>query len=286
MDSPRDTVVIGLDASPDSGRALDWAAAEAARRGLPLHLIHALEPVFSELPLTAIQERERHETAERLLVEARAQVGRSYPVAVHAEVVDRPAVPAVLAAARSASLVVLGARGHGVIHGLLLGSVSRHVSQHAPCPVVVVRERADPRQDRILVGVDGSPGSQDALGFAMEHAGRRNAPVLAVYGWHERDLGASSMVTWTRAAERIAAAERMLEEALGPWRSKHPDVELSGEAVPVHPARLLADGSEHAGLVVVGSRGRGEFAGLLLGSVSQEVLQHARCPVAVVHRRT
>ena len=286
MDSPRDTVVVGLDPGPDSERVLEWAAAEAATRGLSLCLIHALEPVITELPLTPERNGTRHETAERLLVEARAHIQLAHPVTVRTEVVDRPAVPAVLDAARDASLVVLGARGHGVIHGLLLGSVSRHVSQHARCPVVVVREQADPRQDRILVGVDGSPGSQDALGFAIEHAARRNAPVMAVYGWHERDYGASSMTTWTRSAEQIAAAERMLEEVLNPWRSEHPGVQLSGEAIPVHPARLLADGSEHAGLVVVGSRGRGEFAGLLLGSVSQEVLQRARCPVAVVHRRT
>jgi nucleotide-binding universal stress UspA family protein len=285
MDPEQDTVVVGIDASPDSARALDWAGAEAARSGSALRLIHALEPVLTEMPLTTEEERERRDTAERLLSEARAQVQRTFPVSVRTDLVDRFAAPGVLAAADRASLVVLGARGHGVIHGLMLGSVSRHMSQHAPCPVVVVREPADPCQDRVLVGVDGSPGSQDALGFAMEHAARRNAPVVAVHGWHERDLGASSMVTWTRSAERIAAAGRMLEGVLGPWRSKHPDVELSAEAIPMHPARLLADGSEHAGLIVVGSRGRGEFAGLLLGSVSQEVLQHARCPVAVVHRR-
>jgi len=210
---------------------------------------------------------------------------RDYSVAVSTEVVDAPAVSALLDIARTAALVVLGARGHGPVHGLLLGSVTRHVTQYASCPVVVVRGQADPRQNRLLVGVDGSPNSQDALGFAMEHAARLEAPVTAVYGWHERDFGASSMVTWTRSAERIAAGERLLDEILAPWKAKFPTVDLAGEAIPVHPARLLADGSEHAGLVVVGSRGRGEFAGLLLGSVSQEVLQHARCPVAVVHKR-
>ena len=283
MSPRRDAVIVGLDASPDSERALDWAAAEAARRGLELHLVHALVTGLSELLTTDRIEHERRHAADRLLTEARAHVVNAYPVGVSTEMVDRPAVPALLDATGAAALVVLGARGHGPIQGLLLGSVTRHVSQYARCPVVVVREPADPRQRRIMVGVDGSPSSDDALGFAMEHAARCEAPLVAKYGWHERDFGAAAPATWSRIGDRIAAGERMLEEILAPWRAKYPAVEVSAEAIPVHPARMLADGSEHAGLVVVGSRGRGEFAGLLLGSVSQEVLQHARCPVAVVH---
>jgi nucleotide-binding universal stress UspA family protein len=283
MDPQPGPVVVGLDAGPDSARALDWAAADAVRRGLPLHLIHALAAEPGVLPPTPPLERARRQAGERLLSAARDHVVHDHPLEVSTELVLRPAVPALLDATRRATLVVLGARGHGPIHGLLLGSVTRHLSQHARCPVVVVREQADPRQDRILVGVDGSPSSQDALGFALAHAARSAAPVVAVFGWHEPDLGASSMTTWTRSAERIAAAERMLDGVLAPWKAKFPAVGVAREAIPVHPARLLADGSEHAGLLVVGSRGHGEFAGLLLGSVSQEVLQHARCPVVVVH---
>jgi nucleotide-binding universal stress UspA family protein len=285
MGARPDAVIVGLDAGPDSARALEWAGAEAVRRGLPLHLMHVLVRELSELEPTPEMERDLRERAEALLSDARDHVKRNFAVAVSAEVVDAPVVSALVDATRTAALVVLGARGHGPVHGLLLGSVTRHVSQHAHCPVVVVREPADPRQKRVLVGVDGSSNSQDALGFAMEHAARGSAPVVAVYGWHERDYGASSMSTWTRSAERIAAEERVLGEILAPWKAKYPAVDLSGEAIPVHPARLLAEGSEHASLVVVGSRGRGEFTGMLLGSVSQEVLQHARCPVAVVHRR-
>jgi nucleotide-binding universal stress UspA family protein len=278
-------VVVGLDAGPDSVRALDWAAAEAVRSGLPLRLIHALVRGFSVLPTTPETELDLRLAAEALLSDASNRVTQACSVPVSTQVVDAPVVSVLVDATRTAALVVLGARGHGPVHGLLIGSVTRHVSQYAHCPVVVVREQADPRQQRVLVGVDGSPNSQHALGFAMEHAARRGAPVVAMYGWHERDYGASSMTTWTHSAERIAIEEGMLGDILATWRAKYPTVEVSGQAIPVHPARLLADGSEHAGLVVVGSRGRGEFAGLLLGSVSQEVLQYARCPVAVVHQR-
>jgi len=179
---------------------------------------------------------------------------------------------------------VVGARGHGAVTGLLLGSVSQHVSRHAPCPVVVVREQADPKARRIVVGVDGSPSGDNAIGFAFDAASRNEAPLVAIHAWH--DVTASRVVgpsyaALANVAERIAAGERLLAEALAGWAEKYPDVTVTREAIPVHPARVLADATEHAALVVVGSRGRGEFTGLLLGSVSQAVLHHARCPVAV-----
>jgi nucleotide-binding universal stress UspA family protein len=105
-----------------------------------------------------------------------------------------------------------------------------------------------------------------------------------VYGWRDHDslTTGSGSPAWMHTAERIASGERLLERALAPWVEKYPDVEVTREAIPVAPARALADASEHAAMVVVGTRGRGGFAGLLLGSVRRSVLHHARCPVLVV----
>ncbi|HXV92263.1 MAG TPA: universal stress protein [Pseudonocardia sp.] len=286
MVAPRGAIVVGLDAGPDSTRGLDWAATAADRRGLALHLLHAMSAGYSELPPTPAEHREMRNRAESLLAHACARIECSHDVAVTTEVVERSPAPALIAASEKASMAVVGARGHGALFGLMLGSVSRHVAQYARCPVVVVREQADPAQRRIVVGVDGSPGSDEALGFAFETAAGQDAPLVAVLAWHERGAGTFGIGAPDRAkaAERIEAGERLLDGALAAWRARYPDVDLTREVVPGHPARVLADASAQSALVVVGSRGRGEFAGLLLGSVGQSVLHHARCPVAVVHR--
>lgn len=284
MTVPPHPIVVGIDASADSERGVAWAAHEARTQGLPLRLLHALPPLHTDVPLTASDERVLWESAKRLVDKARASLDPASGVSATSDVVDGLPARALIEASREAELVVLGARGHHALSGLLLGSVSQQVCAHAHCPVVVVREPADPRQHRIVVGVDGSAGSDLALGYAMRLAAREKAPVTAVYGWRDHDsmtTGPGSP-TWMYTAERIASGERLLERALAPWLDKYPDVEVTREAIPVAPARVLADASEHAAMVVVGTRGRGGFAGLLLGSVSRSVLHHARCPVVVV----
>jgi nucleotide-binding universal stress UspA family protein len=274
MNAHHGAMVVGIDAGSDSPLGLDWAATAAAGRGLPLHLVHALGIGYSELPPTPREERERHERAQRLLTDATARAGALGADKVTTEIVDRPPAPALLDAAGTAATVVLGARGHGALFGMLIGSVSRHVSQHAPCTVVVVREPANPGQRRIVVGVDGSAGSDVALGYAFDSAARDGRPLVAVHGWRDHSTGAAGIesAAWSRTAERIERGERLLDEALREWTAKYPQVHVSREAIPVHPARLLADASENAALVVVGARGHGGFVGLLLGSVSQSVL--------------
>lgn len=284
MSTPQGSIVAGIDASPDSRRGLDWATAAAVGRGAPLHLVHAVPPPNSVLPPTSAEYRAMRDSAERLLADALAWVTPSGAAPVTTEIIEQPAAPALIAASPGASIVVIGARGHGAVSGLLLGSVSQHVSRHAGCPVVVARERANPHEHRIVVGVDGSPGSDRAIDFAIEIAARNQVPLVAVHGWRDRSSGTTGTGSpaWAKSIERIRTDERLLADALAGWTAKYPEVEIVQESIPVHPARLLADASEHAALVVVGSRGRGGFLGLLLGSVSQSVLHHARCPVAVV----
>jgi nucleotide-binding universal stress UspA family protein len=166
----------------------------------------------------------------------------------------------------------------------MLGSVSQHVARHADCPVVVVREPEDHSATRIVVGVDGGPAGEAALGFAFDEAARRGSPLTAVQSYGEHTLSGTGVVLPMErpAGEVRATYERELYALLVPWKEKFPDVTVRAEVVPGHPVRLLRDVSERAALVVVGSRGRGGFASLLLGSVSTGVLHRARCPVVVV----
>ncbi|WP_028923900.1 universal stress protein [Pseudonocardia acaciae] len=284
MSVPPEAVVAGVDASSDSARGLARAAEEARARGVPLHVVHALPPIYTEMPLAPADERALWDSAKEVVDAALAALDPRPAVPVTSEVVNDLPAKVLIGASRQASLVVLGARGHTALSGLLLGSVSQQVCSHAHCPVVVARETADPNARRIVVGVDGSAGADLALGYAMQVAARDQVPVTAVFGWRDHDgrTTGTGAPAWTHTAERIAAAERLLERATEAWASKYPDVAVTREAIPVAASRILADASEHAAMVVVGTRGRGGFAGLLLGSVSHSVLHHARCPVAVV----
>jgi nucleotide-binding universal stress UspA family protein len=148
---------------------------------------------------------------------------------------------------------------------------------------VVARPVAHPAASRIVVGVDGSGGSDAALEFACRRAELTGEDVVVVHGWRDgRATGTTRREVPDEFMDRIAREERQLAEAVAGFRSAHPGVRLEPEAIPVVAWRALADASAAATLVVVGSRGRGAFSGMLLGSVSQQVLQHAQCPVAVV----
>jgi nucleotide-binding universal stress UspA family protein len=183
-------------------------------------------------------------------------------------------------------LVVLGHRGLGGFAGLLLGSVGVAVSAHAHCPVVVVRGNARPETARrpVAVGLDDSPQADLAIGFAFEEAACRQVGLTAVRAWTPPHL---PWQTATRPlvydADELESAERHLAEtALAGWRDKYPGVRVTIRLVPGGAGHALVTASHDSQLMVVGSRGRGGFAGLLLGSVSQQLLHHAHCPVAVV----
>jgi nucleotide-binding universal stress UspA family protein len=223
--------------------------------------------------------------AQRVLERA-AQIARTTPeVEVTTEEVALRGAEALVAASEGATAVVVGARGHGRVAGALLGSVSQHVARHAVCPVVVVREPADRSSRTIVVGVDEGPSSRHAVDFALRVAEAEKAPVLALRAWHDAALERSGVVLALRQDldEELRRAETASVDAvLTPAMADHPGVVVTTDVVAAHPQRVLTDASQHAALVVVGTRGRGGFSGLLLGSVSQALLQHAHCPVAVV----
>jgi nucleotide-binding universal stress UspA family protein len=275
MNTRAGEVVVGYDGSGDSELALDWADALAAEQGRGLRVL------ISEVDPTQVLEATSDWHAARIAQlesDARDRLAGARTRETSVELIGVPPSQALIDASAKAATVVIGARGHSLLSGVVLGSVSQHVTRHASCPVVVVRAPYHPDAERVVVGVDGSTGSRKALEFAFDHASRSGAPVTAIHAWRDGARGDAR----EGLVEEIRAAERILAEALAGFADQYPDVKVTTEAVPVVPQRVLADASQAASLVVVGSRGLGAFAGLLLGSVSQSVLHHAQCPVAVV----
>jgi nucleotide-binding universal stress UspA family protein len=188
---------------------------------------------------------------------------------------------------RIARLVVLGSRGTGGFAALLVGSVAVALSAHGYCPVVVIHTPAEddepPAAGPVVVGDDGSELSDAALTFAFEAAAARGVPLVAVHTWLDVNMAG----TWTLLPDTIdwdwlqAQEQKRLTERIALWKDKYPQVHVRPIVVRDSPAHALLDHAAGAQLVVVGSRGRGVFAGLGLGSVSQTLLHHAECPVAV-----
>lgn len=293
-------VVVGVDGSEPSRRAVRWAAREARLRGAPIRLVHAwLWPMY-HVPLGpppgAPPEAGLRNQAQAVLDAARHEVAQAEPeVPVETVLEVAEAAGALLRHAHGAELVIVGDRGLGGFSGLLLGSVGIHVAAHAPCPVVVVRGRTDrsdtsePGREQgavapVVVGVDGSAGSDTALGYALEEADLRGAPLVAVHAWsYPAPVGVD--LPWgfdDGAAERHA--EQLLDDAVSRWTAKYPQVEVIRRLNPSRPSAALVDESARAQLVVVGCRGRGALRGLLLGSVSHAAIHHAECPVMVVRQ--
>jgi nucleotide-binding universal stress UspA family protein len=290
MNTPRPgrTVVVGIDGSEPARRAVRWAAQEAVRRGVPLRVVTAFEWVRGRL-IGQIGLGESYRdimlgVARRQLAEAVRVAEREQPaLEVHSQLVVGFPIPVLTTEAQRADLVVLGDRGLGGVTGLLVGSVAVALAADAECPVVVVRgeaETPDPGGP-VVVGVDGSPTSEAALAFAFEAAAARKVPLVAVHTWWDLfvDPTMAPLLDW----DAIEVDERaLLAERLAGWGEKYPDVPVERLVMRDRPARALVDQSMRAQLVVVGSRGRGGIAGLLLGSVSHAVLHRAHCPVAVV----
>ena len=291
-------VVAGVDYSRASETAVGRAAGQAHRRGVELRLVHGLlVPVPTLTPMAPYYDHQALlAEAEERLADVAARVRSRYPdLLVSTHVAAGFGGKALVDESAAASLVVVGSRGQGGFLGVLLGSVAAQVSTYARCPVLVVRQEkasASPDSRPVLVGVDGSVRSPDALRFAAEEAGARDVPLIAVHVWSIPQLTALSVGTvWSpnltvAAAQLRAAAERILADALAGWPQQYPTVEIQRRSVHGdEPARtLLAIATEvDAGLIVVAARGRGGVAGMLLGSVSQTLVAHAGTSVAVIH---
>ncbi|MEU4669698.1 universal stress protein [Amycolatopsis sp. NPDC023774] len=282
-------VLAGVDGSASARHAAVWAAEVAVRRGAVLRLVQAYvvpSPEVSGVAVTAVREGFRSR-AESGVAEAENAVLAKWPSArIERAVVDGGRVGVLLRECANAEVVVLGSRGLGGFTGLLIGSTAVSLAAHAPCPVVVVRGRRPddppPAAGPVLVGLDGSPDSNDALGYACEEAVARGTALAAVHTWNEITPEGKLRAPGTRPQDVAATGRRRVDEQLAPWREKFPDLTIDVVVVQGRPVRTLLELGADARLVVVGSRGRGGFTGMLLGSTSQALLVHSACPVAVV----
>ncbi|MFC4054054.1 universal stress protein [Actinomadura syzygii] len=273
-------VVVGYDGSKKGVQALDWAAGEARARGVPLTVLHAWN-VYVGGPV-AVPVVDLQALGQEIVDEGVEHVRRAAPeLSVRGVLARGPAAAELIDVGRSADLIVLGPRGLGGFAGLVLGSVSAQVAAHAACPVVIVRGDLDAGPGRVVVGVDGSAASRSALELAFAEADARGHSVHAVTAWESvpvKDLPPLADEDGMRAAAEARQARLMI-----PMRERHPGVDVRAEVVSGSPREVLLAAAADARLLVVGSRGLGGFRGLLLGSVSQALVEHASCPVVVVH---
>ena len=287
-------ITVGVDGSPIGREALRWALAEARLRGARLRVVHS----WSIPPLTAtgvgmipaydLLRGELGAAAEKTLAGELEQAGaRGENVEIEPRIVQGDAARAILDAAADADLLVVGSRGHGSVTGAVLGSVSRACLYHAPCPVAVVRASNHAQHSRIVVGADGSTGATAALEWAFAEARLRGAVVHVVTAYEEPwGAAAGGHAGPELIVELRAALADDAERRLGEVRAAAPDdVEITGEAVFGPPGQALVEAAADADLLVVGSRGRGGFKSLLLGSVSQHSAAHAGGVVVVVRGR-
>jgi nucleotide-binding universal stress UspA family protein len=281
------TVVVGVDGSESALEAAVWAAKAAERQGRSLTVLGAYETqAAAYAPALVIPQdvidiirKESEEHVHRAAAKAR-EVAPS--VEVTGKIVEGRPSPVLIDASQDASLVVVGSRGLGGVRGLFLGSVGVDVAAHAESPVVVYAGAGGPGP--VVVGIDGSELSEAALSSAFEQASLLGAKLKVVHTW--TDLASDALNGYGLDADQLQRladeAHEVVAERIAGFGSDYPDVEIERVVVPDGPANQLLEHATDAQLLVLGSRGRGGFRGLLLGSTSQAVLHKATCPVLVV----
>ena len=284
-------VVVGVDGSAHARQALRFALAEAALRGARVVVVGswAVPPLAATgvgmIPAFDLLRAELGDSASEVLARELAEVpDAAAGVEVEQHVAQGDAAGVLVEAAAGAELLVVGSRGRGGVTGTVLGSVSRACLHHAPCPVAVVHDAGPTERSRIVVGVDGSPGASAALEWACAEARLRDVGVYAVCAYDEpwgiASLGMSSAAAVAELRTALAVdAEEALEAAKA---AATEGVGVTGEAIQGAAGPALVSASDGSSLLVVGSRGRGGFTSLLLGSVSQYCAAQARGVVVVV----
>ncbi|MBC9717393.1 universal stress protein [Streptomyces sp. TRM66268-LWL] len=284
-------ITVGVNGSRESLAAVDWAAEEALRCGLPLRIVHAWEVPPAKGDQEALPELQvPRYWARRILRGCADRAAERFPqVVLDAEQISRPPVPALLAESGSAELLVLGHQGLGGMAAAFAGSVGEAVVAQARRPVVLVRADGDTARDvppgagntvaprGVLVAVDPSRAGDDLLAVAFEAARRRGASLMVLYAWRPAE---------GHGAARRKAGRREAVQALGalidPWRDKYPTVELRAQVVQDRPAHALGAAARDASLVIVGRRIRHSSLGSHTGRVTHWAMHHVHCPVVVV----
>ncbi|MEW2478368.1 universal stress protein [Mycobacterium sp. NPDC049093] len=280
-------IVVGVDGSPASDNAVAWAARDAALRGVELTLVHALPGAMSPVWLDVALPQDYWDYQDQLgqdVLDAAQRIAQeaagAHPLHIVTKAVPGHAVATLIEYSRRADLVVVGSRGLSKWGRRLLGSVSSSLALHAHGPMAVIPHNERPPTAPVVVGVDGSPASELATAIAFDEASRRGVELVVLHTWTDLNFEFPA-VKWE---DLSSEAERALSEQLAGWGERYPDVAVRRVVMPDEPARQLLAQAETAQLVVVGNRGRGGFAGMLLGSVSSAVVHSSTAPVIVARQ--
>ncbi|MGI5951987.1 MAG: universal stress protein [Brooklawnia sp.] len=289
--NPAGRIVVGTDTSVRADRAVDWAADRAQALGRELLIVHVVpERPFAGSPQTAATYEEQYfANAQEAIGKVVTRTRERHPgLVVTGQMVKGHASKVLAEASMDAELVVVGARGQSAPLSMkLLGGVSDAVAAHSHGPVAIITDEAQEHpQGPVVVGVDDAPEAQAAIALAFQAAQARAVPLVALYAW---DIGPQEtpwdIAIWSEEAGSIQdRLVQLVDELLVEHKARHPAVEVVTRVVRDRPHDALVHASKQAGLVVVGSRGRGGFAGLLLGSTSKRVMREALCPVIVVRK--
>lgn len=282
---PRPTVVVGVDGSEHGDRAIRYAVTEARRRAIGITLVHAVHetaPLAAMLPLYSVEALA--EVGRRLVEDAERRVSELDPnLRVGSSVKPGSTVGILVAAGAHAAVIVLGHRSRSLAGRVLTSSTTTGVAARAHCPTVSVPDTWTPGtvHGRVVVGVDESDASHDALDTAFAEARRRGASLTVLHAWRlplaYDDIIASRV--WLE--EWSDTADEHLAKTLAPWREVYPDVPVEVSLRHDWPGPALVTASESADLIVVGRRGHGAPLGIYLGSMARMLVREARCPVMV-----
>jgi len=293
-------IVVGVESSPGSKLAVEWAAREAAMRNVPLRIVHAAYPTVGAwagwgMPAPppegfAHMQEALEDQARKVIDEATGIVDAAIEgndrLEVSSEIVWLSPAAALVDRSEKAQMIVVGYCGQGALERGLPGSVSTALIYYAHCPVAVIHDDAPqpfgPTGPPVLVGIDGSPASELATAIAFDEASWRGVDLVALHACSDAQWPDLPELEWSAIQ---ATAEETLGERLAGWGERYPNVTVRKVVVSDHPAHHLLEASISAQLVVVGSHGRGGFAGMLLGSVSSTIAHAAPVPVIVARGR-
>jgi nucleotide-binding universal stress UspA family protein len=289
MNIDQGTIVVGIDGSKPSGRALHWAAeqADAEHRALTLvHAIPAAAPAYPNAGMITIGDaREALEASgHAMLAAARTEVHQHRPgLEIHLVLQYADAAGLLERMSATAAMVVVGSHGRGPIRSKLLGSVSVRLVRHAHCPVVVVRPgKVGTVRNGVVVGLDARLESQPVLEFAYREASLRGLPLTLLHGTSAPASGTLEAVYVPMTPQEREAGLLALAEVVSGMTEKYPDVRVTTDVLDGQPEDLLVRIGERMDLIVVGSHQAHGLERVLFGSVSVAVVERATCPVAVV----
>ncbi|WP_328647968.1 universal stress protein [Amycolatopsis sp. NBC_00348] len=289
----RQQIIVGVDGSASALQAARWAGDEAARRHLPVRVVHAVAvPALSYgagvRPPDGFSEVLETQ-GRQWLADAETAIRSGHPdLEIHTDLATGSPVTELLKASADARLVALGSRGLGGFSGMLTGSTVVAMVARGRCPIVVVRGGGR-ENGPVVLGMDGSPANEPAIAVAFDEASSRGADLVAVHSWLSVSAGTAHTLGQQLLDDfdALEGNEReLLAERLAGWQEKYPDVTVRRVVARDHPVRCLLDHSADAQLLVVGSRGLGGFSGMLTGSTSQALIHHATCPLLVVQSPT